>query len=113
MDGSTLELRVRRAAQHLTVVTAVGDVDLSTVEALRRSLLGSLKDGDVILDASGITFCSSTGVSALAEADRVARAAGYALRVAAPPEAVIQVLDLAGFQDIIRVYPDVETALSA
>lgn len=111
MEGRNLEIQAHRDDEQPAVVAAVGEVDLGNAGQLRTELLDALVGGIVILDAAGITFCDSSGVRVLAEADRVARAAGLALRVAVPSQALTRALAPTGFLAVLRLYPDTETAL--
>jgi anti-anti-sigma factor len=64
-----------------------------------------------VLDPSGVGFCDSCGIRTLAEARQIALDEGTAFRLAAPSEAVIRVLELAGALEAFDIVPDVETAL--
>jgi anti-anti-sigma factor len=94
-----------------TVITVCGEIDLSSCARLREQLLASVEHGTTVLDLAGVGFCDSAGLRVLVEADRAARAGGAVFRLAAVPQAVARVIELAGEADLFEVFPDVEAAL--
>ena len=107
--GTPLELQVRREPQG-TVITARGEIDLSSCVRLREQLLAGLEQGATVLDLAGVAFCDSAGLRVLVEVERVARALGAAFRLAALSQPVARVIDLAGAAHLFAVFPDVEAA---
>lgn len=101
-------------AQHpcgLTVVTAAGEIDLYSARRLEAALIPAVEQAIVVLDTADVVFCDSTGLRAIVKAQRAARAASYALRLAATSEAVVRVLELSGALAYFELFPDVETAV--
>jgi anti-sigma B factor antagonist len=66
----------------------------------------------VVLDMANVTFCDSSGVRTLVEADRSARAHGGVFRIAAASDDVLRVLSLTKTDLTLELFPDVDAALS-
>lgn len=98
-----------------TVVTIVGSVDTLTAEDLLGSLQAEIGNGrtQLVGDLSGVDYTSSAGLRALLAATKEARQRGGDLRLASVTERVHKVLDLSGFTSILRLFPDVESAVAS
>jgi anti-sigma B factor antagonist len=107
-----LTVRVQHGASAQTVIEVGGELDFAAVEELRGRLLPATEHGTVVLDMGGITFCDSSGVRTLVEADRSAHEHGAVFRIAAPSEDVLRVLSLTGTDLTLEVFPDVDSALA-
>lgn len=107
-----LTVRVQHGAHGRVVIEVGGELDFAAVEGLRERLLPATEHGTVVLDMSGVTFCDSSGVRTLVEADQNARRHGGAFRVAAPSEHVLRVLALTKTDLTLEVFPDVDAALT-
>jgi anti-sigma B factor antagonist len=101
--------------EHAAVAEIVGNVDTVTAERLLSALQGAIAEGHVRLvgDMSGVGYTSSAGLRALLGAMKEARQGGGDLRLAAVDGKVLKVLQLSGFTSILRLYPDVESALAS
>lgn len=112
MAPTELNLNVDRTTSNAyTVIEAAGELDLASCTRLRRELLTALQRGGVVLAAADIAFCDSAGLRTLVEALHAAKAAGVNFRLAAPSDAVMLVLELAGAARLFEIFPDVQTAL--
>lgn len=111
MTNDSLNVQVHHGKGDVTVIEAIGELDLNSAQILRPALLDAVTHGTVILDAAGLIFCDSSGLRTLAEARQAARTAGAVFRLAAPSSPLLRVLELAGALVVFEVYPDVETAL--
>lgn len=86
------------------VVTAVGEVDLSTHGELVDAGAGAMADGvHVVLDCAEISFLDSRGLTALLELQRRADDAGATFALAAVPPSVARVLELSGTEALFAV----------
>ncbi|HWG23680.1 STAS domain-containing protein [Actinospica sp.] len=113
-EPTRLDIRVAHDDESATtVITTVGELDLASAEALREALLKRVELGVVVLDLRGLDFCDSAGLRTLVEADRAARARGFALRLAALSPSVDRVLELSGARTVLSTFPDVAAALRA
>ncbi|MFC4062592.1 STAS domain-containing protein [Planomonospora corallina] len=88
----------------ITVITLDGELDLLTVDRLRRAIDQALERGraDLVVDAARLDFCDSHGLQALVEGLHRARAAGGSLRLAYPHDHLTQLLELTR---LIRLFP--------
>ncbi|WP_431782539.1 STAS domain-containing protein [Streptomyces chumphonensis] len=91
------------------VLAVTGEVDLDAAQELSRALEGGLEGpaSCVVADFSRVTFCDSTGLNVLLRAHH-----GGDLRIAGPPPSVTRLLELTGADAVLRVYPDVATAVA-
>jgi anti-sigma B factor antagonist len=80
------------------VVAPCGEMDMATSPQVRRAIDQALAttDGGVTVDLAGLTFCDSSGISALLHGRREADAKGVPYRVINATGWVAQVLDAAG-----------------
>jgi anti-sigma B factor antagonist len=90
-----------------------GELDLDTAPILYSSLEEVLGRGGrrIVINASALTFCDSTGLSALLTAYQACASAGGYLRLAAPDEMLTRLLAVVGLQATIPVYPTVDSAV--
>ena len=98
---------------NITVVGIRGSVDGLTADDLMRSLSDRVSEGSVhlVADCSALDYTSSAGLRSLLGAVKLARQHGGDLRLAAIQAPVLRVLDLSGFTSILKLYPDVQSAV--
>lgn len=100
----------------LPVVTVPmpAEMDMSNALSVGAELWLAVESGaaTVIADMSETTFCDSSGLGALVQADRAAKARGTQLRVAAASERVRQVLALSKLDGVLSIYASLGAALS-
>jgi anti-anti-sigma factor len=88
------------------VVSVAGDVDLVTSQELRQVLEDAvLIDPHVEVDLTGLTFIDSSGLSALVEGHRAARAAGGVIVLRNPTPMLRRLLDITRL-DLLLVVDD-------
>jgi anti-anti-sigma factor len=97
--------QVRQTGQR-AVIRVPGDLDITTLGGLGQALGVSLQAGaaEVIVDASHVSYCSSSGITALVRASRQAAAAGVRMQVA-PSEVVRQMIDLTATAQLLEICP--------
>ncbi|WP_328450185.1 MULTISPECIES: STAS domain-containing protein [unclassified Amycolatopsis] len=106
-----LELTSTGAA---TVLKAIGEIDASVSGELRDRLAAAIEAGaPVLADLSEVTFCDSTGLTALIHAHRAAVAAGTRFVLVTKQRAVLRPISLLGLAEILEIHPDVEAARTA
>jgi anti-anti-sigma factor len=90
-----------------TVVTVVGDLDLSTVAEL-RDFVGRLlqRDQTIVLDLTGVPFMDSTGLGAIVALFNRARRDNGWLVLRHPRPEVSRVLELTAVDTLIPVERD-------
>lgn len=89
----------------ITVITPSGDIDISTVPALRNRVDGALQSGivRVIVNCQSVSFIDSTGVAfLLSRARTIMRREGMLSLVNASPQ-VVRFLQIARLIDILHV----------
>lgn len=106
-------------AQHtdgdLALVHVAGELDIATAPRLRAQALALLEQGHrhLILDLSAVTFCDSTGFSALIGVYRCAKTTDGTLVLAAVPDRLERLLDLTGLSILLPALPTAAHALVA
>lgn len=99
----------------VTVATISGRIDSMTADRLTEALGAPLKGGRIrlVADFSGVDYTSSAGLRSLLISVKESRRLGGDLRLAALQPEVERVLQIAGFTSILKVYPDVASAVSS
>ena len=86
---------------------------LLTADRLRDALCAAVGDHQlVVADLSAVDFLSSSGLTALALADRAAVAAGHVLCVVATDRVVLRPIEITGLADRIGVFASVPDAVA-
>ncbi|MFE5794295.1 STAS domain-containing protein [Streptomyces sp. NPDC056503] len=100
-----------------TVLVLRGELDFDSAvqldEAARGEPAPSGGKGPVVVDLAAVTFCDSSGVSALLRLHRRLSAQGRLLTLAAVPPTVLRLFALTGLDRIFTAHPDAERALAA
>lgn len=103
-----LNVSSRSHGDHV-IVTAAGEIDLSTAPKLQADLAavidGAAPATRVVIDMSGVEFCDSTGMNALLAGLRQARERGGELELAAPRPAVMKILQVTGLDSVFTITP--------
>ncbi|MCX2970790.1 MULTISPECIES: STAS domain-containing protein [Streptomyces] len=89
------------------VIVVRGELDLDAAPALGQAIEEARRTGAVrvVVDFADVEFCDSTGLNVLLQA----HLAGD-VRVAAPAESVIRLLEVTGANGVLRVFPTVAEA---
>ncbi|GGY18622.1 anti-sigma factor antagonist [Streptomyces minutiscleroticus] len=99
----------------ITVFSLQGDLDLHTAGLLRRAFLtapaGRLTC--VVVDLERVAFVDSSGLSALIDLHRTAKAVSGWLRLAGIPAVLQPVFRITGLDGYFDCYPTVDRALTA
>ena len=97
------------------VVVPVGDLDLYASVAFCNAVMARLEGGTprVVLDFTSVRYLDSSGVGALIRLLQKARTLGGELRVAHLKGTPKKVLEMSNIISLLKVAPDVETALQA
>lgn len=97
------------------IVAVSGSIDALTASELVKMLNEHIYDGhpNVIVDFGKVEFMSSAGLRAILTSVKEARAAGGDFRLASPQPSIDKVLKMAGFHNIVKIYPSVEEALAS
>jgi anti-sigma B factor antagonist len=99
----------------VTVVSIVGSVDGMTAAALTGSFRSQMTGGNVRIvgDFARVEYTSSAGLRALLETVKETRRQGGDLRLAGVQPEVLRVLELSGFTHILKLFPDIESAVAS
>ncbi|MGW4063190.1 STAS domain-containing protein [Amycolatopsis sp. NPDC004747] len=94
------------------VVTVAGELDVASAPQLRAGVAEAvLADGHLlVVDLGAVTFCDSSGISALIAARNVAEAAGAGIALAAVPARLSRTFGLIGLAGFFPTYPSAEDA---
>lgn len=99
------------------VVRPAGTLDSRTAPDMEAALQALTGQGHsrIVLDLSGVGEMSSAGLRVIISAAKLLRSERAAgdLRLAAPSERVVQVLELAGLLPVLKVYPTGERAIAS
>jgi anti-sigma B factor antagonist len=115
MTQSILTASVARPANDAAVIVLDGPLDLGTTVELDRLIHGEVSSGHhrVVMDLANVTFCDSTGVSALLRAHRIATASGGWVRMTGISDQVRRVLQSTNVDRVLRRFPTIEAAFGA
>ncbi|MEW2051752.1 STAS domain-containing protein [Streptomyces sp. NPDC005476] len=106
---------VHRLVGDVRVVTVQGEIDHDVKKQLSEALLpesGPLAPSRIVVDLSGVTFMDSSGINVFVAAHQTASGTKGWLRIAAPQESVLRVLQLVGIDALITCHPTIEQALN-
>jgi anti-sigma B factor antagonist len=88
------------------VVTAVGILDVSTVDRLEAAVNDELRPGvTVLLDLADLTTCDSTGLGALVRLHRRAERLGGKVALRSPRPHIADLLAMSGISKVLEVLP--------
>ena len=98
----------------VTVVRGEGRLNMVSAPLLREAVAEAIAAGRprIVVDLSAIEFMDSSGLGALVGCLKTARQAGGDLRISAPSEQVVMVLQLSNLDRILTSYPTPEAAFS-
>lgn len=96
----------------ITQLTLNGRLDVQGTQAIEQpfSFATTSRAANVVLDLSGVTFLSSIGIRLLITSARAQANRGGKLVLAAPQPLVRKVLEIAGIDQLIPIYDNVEAA---
>ena len=97
------------------IVAINGSIDALTASEVIKAFNDHIHDGhpNVIADFSEVEFMSSAGLRAILASVKEARAAGGDFRLANPQPGIDKVLKMAGFHNIVKIFPTVQDALAS
>ncbi|WP_156755208.1 STAS domain-containing protein [Actinokineospora pegani] len=97
------------------VVTACGEVDLTSSPLLRDALLAHLRPGPphLVVDLTGVRLLDAAGLAVLLVVRKAAAAAGTRLSVVGDARPVLLPLAVTGLDDVFELHTDLAGALLA
>ncbi|CAL9336697.1 STAS domain-containing protein [Streptomyces griseomycini] len=104
---------VAAATDGIRVLTLAGELDHHTGDQLRQALdvTGTARPR-IVIDLGQVTFMDSSGINVLIAAYQNVTQAGGWLRLAAPTDSVLRVLQLVGVDDLVECHPTLRQALT-
>ncbi len=111
---SSLEVSVT-ASDKDTVVTVSGEIDLGVADGVRQSLDDELRFGPaaLIADLSEVSFCDSSGFTALVQIRAKAEEAGIPFILVTQERALLRPMSLLGLDAVFNVHPTIASARDA
>jgi anti-anti-sigma factor len=108
MESASLITRTETGTDGRAIIVAEGDIDLTTVEILRKALDGAIDDHrSVVLDVGDVGFIDSSGLNVFAWGHQRAHAAGGSLRLRRPSPMLRRLLEITAMDSILLVDGDV------
>ena len=107
---------VARAVQGWTILDLSGDIDLAHSPAMRKALLGEIKEKRtprVFLNLKNVRYIDSSGIASLVEGLKASRDLGSRLILYGLNKTVREVMQLSRLQKIFEIYEDEEQALTS
>lgn len=100
----------------MTILDISGDIDLANSPAMRKVLLGEIKEKHtpkVLLNLKNVRYIDSSGIASLVEGLKASRDSGARLILYGLSSSVREVLELSRLQKIFEIYDSEEQALAS
>ncbi|MCE6998326.1 STAS domain-containing protein [Saccharothrix sp. S26] len=90
---------------HVHTIALTGELDHASTPRLHEELARlRLSAGDrLVLDLAELSFCDSSGLTALLAAHEISLGAGAALELATPPALLVRILRTTGLTEVFTV----------
>lgn len=101
--------------KEVLVMSLMGQLDASAVPGLEKEVTALIDGGSryLVFSLGGLEYVSSNGLGLVLAAHRRLEKEGGRVCLAEVPEDIAHIMQVLGFNRIIRTYPDVEAALQA
>lgn len=111
---SSLDISVTASGTD-TVVTVSGEIDLAVSADLRRAMEEELlfTPAALIADLSTVSFCDSSGFTALVQVRAKAEEAGVPFVIVTRERALLRPMSLLGLDAVFTVHPTLDSARDA
>jgi anti-sigma B factor antagonist len=109
-----MEIKDRRI-NGLVVIKITGDIDAITAPKITQHIRQHIEQGNIklITDLYDVPYTSSAGLRVLLAAVKETRFKSGDMRLANIQEDVLKVLKLTGFTNILKIFPDVDSAVQS
>lgn len=106
------EWPTRTAASGAVVIRPEGRLNMVAAPDLREQLHNLVREGHtrLVVDLSGVDSIDSSGLGALISGLKVARQSNGDLRIAAPGEQAVAVLELTNLNRVLKSFDDADSA---
>jgi anti-sigma B factor antagonist len=108
-----LTFTVEARASGQCVLDVSGDLDLHTAHLLQRTLDELPLGGGLVIDLSGVTYCDSTGLTALVGAYRRTQAEHTGFALCGTTAELARIFQIVGIDQIVAMYDTVDQAAQA
>ena len=105
-----------RYSEGLVILDISGDIDLAHSPAMRKALLGEIKEKHtrkVFLNLKSVRYIDSSGIASLVEGLKASRDNGARMILYGLSPSVREVMELSRLQKIFEIYDSEEQALSS
>ena len=104
-----------KRVNEVTVLTVEGSIDALTAPKITEYINGLIANQNVklVADFSGVDYTSSAGLRVLLGAVKETRSKGGDLFLVDIQPDVEKVLKLSGFTSILKIFPDIDSALKS
>ncbi len=99
----------------LVIIKISGDIDAITAPKITEHIKVLIEQGNVklITDLEEVAYTSSAGLRVLLAAVKETRSKSGDMRLANIQHDVLKVLTLTGFTNILKIFPDVDSAVKS
>lgn len=107
--------RVIAGDKEVQVLSLKGQVDMTSVAELEKKLTGVIDGGHhhLVFAMGELEYVSSAGLGVILRIHRRLEKEGGRISLANVPEEILHVLQVLGFHHIVRIYPDITSAIQA
>ncbi|MFI4871670.1 MAG: STAS domain-containing protein [Phycisphaerales bacterium JB061] len=97
-----------------TILTPLGDVDLSRSPCLRNDIRKAFDSSPakLVIELSGVSYMDSSGVATLVEAMQISRKSNAKLVLCSMTERVHSIFEIARLDQVFTIKPDIDSALA-
>lgn len=116
IGGSQMKIESRLEDKNTLVVKVSGELDLSTAEQFKLQIEQDIKQWkakNLILDLNGVNFIDSSGLGVILGRYKTVTQNNGNMAIVKPKASVKKILELSGILRIIKIYKDVDAALTA
>lgn len=108
-------LSIERRPSGVLLMSVEGDLDSLGTHHVEPEFSAAIPDRNsrVVVDLAGVSFISSAGMAMLLVKGKMLRQGGGTLVIANANERVVEVLGMAGFNELFDIYASTDEALSA
>jgi anti-sigma B factor antagonist len=105
-----------RSSGNCVILDISGDIDLANSPAMRKTLLGEIKEkhsSKIFLNLKNVRYIDSSGIASLVEGLKASRDNGARMILYALSPSVREVMELSRLQKIFEIYESEEQALGS
>ena len=111
-----MQIAARISADGVIILDISGDLDLANSPAMRKTLLGEIKEkhsSKIFLNLKNVRYIDSSGIASLVEGLKASRDNGARMILYALSPSVREVMELSRLQKIFEIYDSEEQALAS